>query len=236
MSLKSVYLSAPSIQDNRILIAGDEHRHLVVARAKPDELIEIFDGKGRVWTAAVESVNKRETVARVTASREAAPPRFELILGVAMIRIAAFELALEKVVEVGVTRIAPFTAARSNVEAGHRHERRYDRWQRILVEAAKQSKHYHLPQVDAPRSFAEVLSIPAASKIMFAEREGGSLKSALTGSPVLYLIGPEGGWTDEELSAARKNSFQLVSLGDAILKAETAAIVGASLIRYELGE
>jgi 16S rRNA (uracil1498-N3)-methyltransferase len=232
MSLKSVYLCAPSIQDNRILIAGDEHRHLAVARVESDELIEIFDGKGHVWTAAVESVNKRETVARVTASREAAPPRFELILALAMIRIAAFELALEKAVEVGVTRIAPFTAARSNVEPGHRQ----DRWTRILVEAAKQSKHYHLLQLDAPRSFAEVLSIPAASKIMFAEREGGSLESALTGSPVLYLIGPEGGWTDEELSAARKNNFQLVSLGDAILKAETAAIVGASLIRYELGE
>src|SRR5437868_8955072 len=74
MSLKSVYLPAPSIQDNRILIAGDEHRHLVVARVEPDELIEIFDGNGHAWTAAVESVNKRETIARVTASREATPP------------------------------------------------------------------------------------------------------------------------------------------------------------------
>ena len=150
----------------------------------------------------------------------------------ALIRVAAFELALEKAVEVGVTRIAPFAAARSNVDPGRRH----DRWTRVLIEAAKQSKHYHLPQLDAARSFAEVLSISAASKIMFAEREGGPLKSALTGSPVLYLIGPEGGWTDDELSAARNNSFQLVSLGDAILKAETAAIVGGSLIRYELGE
>ena len=69
---------------------------------------------------------------------------------------------------------------------------------------------------------------------MFAEREGGSLKSALTGSPVLYLIGPEGGWTDEELAQAQKGGFIPVSLGDAILKAETAAMVGASLIRYEL--
>src|SRR5919201_1800280 len=107
MSRKSVYVAAPSIQDNRILITGDEHRHLVVARVDRDEVIEIFDGKGHVWTAAVESVNKRETVARVTASREAAPPRFELILALAMIRIAAFELALEKAVEVGVNRTAP---------------------------------------------------------------------------------------------------------------------------------
>src|SRR5437870_4132076 len=146
-----------------------------------------------------------------------------------MIRIPAFELALEKAVEVGVTRIVPFTAARSNVGAGHRH----DRWMRIIIEAAKQSKHYYLPKLDEPMAFNEVLSLPASSKIIFAERGSGPLKPALAGSPVLYLIGPEGGWTDEELMTARKNGFHLVSLGTALLKAETAAIVGAALIRYE---
>jgi len=68
--------------------------------------------------------------------------------------------------------------------------------------------------------------LPASSKIIFAERRGGPLKPALTGSPVLYLIGPEGGWTDEELTTAGGNGFQPVSLGAALLKAETAAIVG----------
>ena len=81
----------------------------------------------------------------------------------------------------------------------------------------------------------QVLSMTAASKIMFAERDGGPLKSALAGSPVLYLIGPEGGWTDSELTAAREQGFHLVSLGSTILKAETAAIVGGALIRHELG-
>ena len=85
-------------------------------------------------------------------------------------------------------------------------------------------------------TFDEVISIPAASKILFAERDGRPLKSALASSPVLYLIGPEGGWTDRELSAARERGFHAVSLGEAILKAETAEIVGGSLIRYELGD
>ena len=230
MSLRSVYLAAPSFQNDRLHLTGDEHRHLAVARAEPDELIEVFDGNGHVWTAAIESVSKRETIARVTASRTVPPASLELILGMAMIRIAAFELALEKAVEVGVTRIVPFTAARSNVTSGNRH----DRWTRILIEAAKQSKHYYVPKLDALASFAEVLSIPTSSKIIFAERGGGPLKAALASSPALYLIGPEGGWTDEELAEARKNGFISVSLGDGILKAETAATVGASLIRYEL--
>ena len=230
MSLRTVYVPAPFFENERLRLTGDEHRHLTVARAEPDEVIEVFDGKGHVWITAIESVGKRETIARVKASRTAPKPSVELVLGMAIIRIAAFESALEKAVEVGVTRIAPFTAARSNAPAGNRH----NRWVRIVIEAAKQSKHYYLPTLDLPVSFAEVLSIPASSKIIFAEHDGGPLKAALAGSPALYLIGPEGGWTDEELALAEKNGFVPVSLGEGILKAETAAIAGASLIRYEL--
>lgn len=232
MASRSVYLSEPVIDNERIHIGGEEHRHLGVARVEEGEAIEVFDGKGNVWSATVESVGKRETVARVNGSRQAARSSVELILALAMIRIPAFELALEKVVELGVNRIVPFTAARCNVSAGGRH----DRWLRILVEAAKQAKRYHLPELHDVTTFDQVLSIPASSKIMFAERSGGSLKSALADSPALYLIGPEGGWTDTELAAAREHGFHTVTLGAAILKAETAAIVGASLIRYELGE
>jgi 16S rRNA (uracil1498-N3)-methyltransferase len=230
MALRSVYIEASSFQNELLHLSGDEHRHLTVARAQRGEVIEVFDGRGNVWTAAIESVNKRETIARITASRTVPPPSIGLILGMALIRIAAFELVLEKAVEVGVTRIVPFTAARSNAAEGNRH----DRWMRIVVEAAKQSKHYYLPRLDPASSFTEVLSIPASSKIMFAERGGGPLKAALAGSPALYLIGPEGGWTDEELAFAQTHGFILVSLGDEILKAETAAIVGAALTRYEL--
>ena len=176
-------------------------------------------------------MGKRETVARIAEARTV-DREPEVILALAMIRIAAFEFAIEKAVEVGVTRIVPFTAARSNVAPGNRH----DRWMRIVIEAAKQSKRYYLPALDSPMTLEQVLSIPAASKIMFAEREAGPLKSALAGLPVLYLIGPEGGWSDRELSTACNSGFHTVSLGAAILKAETAAIVGAALIRYELGK
>jgi len=231
MPLRSVYVPDPAFQKDRIHIQGEEHRHLVVARAEEDELIEIFDGNGNVWTAGVESVGKRETVAVLKEARQVTRDSIELILALALIRVAAFELALEKVVEVGITRIVPFAAVRSNAAPN----KRPDRWARIIIEAAKQSKRYCLPILDAPKSFKAVLSIPPATKIMFAERSGGSLKSALAGSPVLYLIGPEGGWTDQELEAAHEQGFHTVSLGAAILKAETAAIVGGSLIRYELG-
>jgi 16S rRNA (uracil1498-N3)-methyltransferase len=230
MAVKSVYLPSLTSQTDLVRIAGDEHHHLSVARAAENEPIEIFDGQGNVWSAVIEEAGRRDTSARVTGRRTVQPDPHEVILGLAMIRTAAFELALEKVVEVGVTRILPFVAARSNVASG----KRADRWNRIIVEAAQQSKRYWLPRVEEPVSFRAILSSAAKSKIMFVEHGGAPLQPALTGSPVLYLVGPEGGWTEEEMSFARQSGYALISLGAGILKSETAAIVGGALIRYEL--
>lgn len=230
MAIKAVYLPDPSFENEIVRIGGDEHRHLVVARAERDEPVEIFDGNGKVWLATIVSLGKRETLAWLKESRRAERDAVDLILALALIKTSAFELALEKAVEIGVTRIAPFVASRSNATAAGRH----DRWLRIIIEAAKQSRRYYLPALDSPVTFEEVLSIQAPSKILFAERGGGPLKSALFGSPVVYAVGPEGGWTDQELVAAKEHGFALVSLGAGILRAETAAIVGAALIRYEL--
>jgi len=230
MARKSVYLPAPSIDQATLRITDEEHRHLVVTRAEPGEVIEVFDGKGSVWDAVVVQVGKHKTIVRVQAAHVVVPPKTELILGLALVRPAAFELALEKVVEVGVTRIIPFAAARSNAVAGNRGER----WQRIIVESAKQSKRFYLPQLDPAMKFPQILNLPSQSRILFAEHDGGSLKPALSGLPVLFLVGPEGGWTDDELVSARSAGFHTVSLGSGILRTETAAIVGASLIRYEL--
>jgi 16S rRNA (uracil1498-N3)-methyltransferase len=232
MAVKSVYIREPHIKDDLIPIRDEEHRHLSVARAAVGEGIEICDGQGNVWDASISVVQRRETIARVTGTRHLARDSHDLILGQSLIRPAAFEFALEKAVETGATRIIPIIAGRSNVR-----DRRIglsDRWQRIIIEASKQSKRYHFPKLEEPVSFVKVLDVEASTKIVFAERNGAGLKPAVKGSPVLYLIGPEGGWTDDELNAAQEHGFALVGLGSTILKSETAAAVGTALIRYEL--
>ena len=230
MAIKSVYIPDPVVRDSIVSIRDDEHRHLSVSRAELGEEIEIFDGKGNVLTAEISALERRETQARVVGNRQIAADAHELILGMAMIRHAAFEFALEKAIEAGVTRIVPFVAARSNAKDAGRPER----LQRIIVETAKQSKRYHLPVLQEPVSFSSILKTEAPTKIVFSERNGSPLAAAIRKSPVLYLIGPEGGWTDEELTAAQDHGFALVGLGNTILKAETAAVVGTALVRYEL--
>jgi 16S rRNA (uracil1498-N3)-methyltransferase len=230
MALKSVFLPHPEPQGDRLHISGDEHHHLTVARAAAGEMVEVLDGQGGVWTAEVVGVSRKETIVRVVEKRHIQSAGPEIILAMSLIKPSAFELALEKAVEVGVTRFIPIMAHRSNAASG----RRSDRWTRIGIEAAKQSKRYYLPAIEEPAKFEHVLNVSAATKIVFAERGGGPLKSALAGSPALCLIGPEGGWTDAELEAARLKGFHLVTLGDTILRSETAAIVGAALLHYEL--
>jgi 16S rRNA (uracil1498-N3)-methyltransferase len=230
MALKSVYLSAPLFENGTLRISDEEHRHLAVSRTEPAEILEVFDGRGNVWTVRVTETGRHETVAQLERLRRVDPPSFDLLLGQALIRPSAFETMLEKAVEVGVTRIIPFVAAHSNFTRADRQ----DRWNRVIIEAAKQSKRYHLPALEQPVLFEQILNVSARSKVVFTERDGGPLSPALSGSPVLYLIGPEGGWTSDELKLARAAGFHAVSLGSGILKSDTAAIVGAALIRYEL--
>ncbi len=231
MAIKSVYWPDPVIREGLLSVDGEEHRHLKVSRADVGEDVEVFDGEGRVWEGQFSALRATSTEIRILDQRALPPPVAEIVLAQAMIKSAAFEWVLEKAVEVGVTRIIPFRAHRSNASGPGR----VKRWNRIIVEAAKQSKHYHLPRLDAVTDIEHVLAVDGRSKIVFTLESKGPLLSALSDSPVVYLIGPEGGWAHEELEAARDRGFVEVRLGGHILRAETAAIVAGGLIGHHLG-
>lgn len=231
MAIKSAYCPEAEPDDGRVVVTGDEHRHLKVSRTVVGEAIEAFDGQGRVWSGKIESVEKKTTTILIEDERTVPPPAAEIILVQALIKTSPFEWLLEKAVEVGVTRIVPFRAERSNVSERDRG----DRWRRIIVEAAKQTKQYRLPRLDPVDSLDRALGLDVESRVLFSEQGGGSLESAVSGAPVLYAIGPEGGWTAEEIALARGRGVREVHLGSNILRSETAAIVGAALIGYELG-
>ena len=233
MATRSVYApDALRIAEGCVLpVAGEEHRHLAVSRTGSGEEVEVFDGTGRVWPGVVIETRRSETRIRLGPVRTVRPRTAEIILAPALIRNAAFDWMLEKAVELGVAEIVPFRAVRSN-ETG---AGRFGRWQRIVIEATKQSRQYHLPRLRAVSEFEEVLGIAAASRIAFSERGRESLGSAMAGSPVLCLVGPEGGWTEAETDRMASEGLRQVHLGSQILRAETAAVLAVGLIAYELG-
>jgi 16S rRNA (uracil1498-N3)-methyltransferase len=194
-------------------------------------MIDVFDGRGGRWEAEVLGVRKKGTDIRLGSRCHVPPPTADLWLAPALIKASAFEMILEKAVEIGVTRILPFRAARSNI--GDRD--REARWSRILVEAAKQSKRYHLPVLEPACGFDDVLRAPAASRFFFDEASTSALGHDTTSAPALVVIGPEGGWTDEERERARSAGFETVGLGSHILRSETAAIVATALVAHHLG-
>lgn len=233
MALKSVYLpgARDEIADGRLSVTGEEHQHLRVARAGPGETVEVFDGSGNVWSGEVVGTDRSSTRIEVTGERRVPGPEVGLILAQALIKSAAFELILEKAVELGVTRIVPVRVARSN-ETGKGREKR---WQRIVIEATKQSKQYWVPVLDPVVSLESALRIEARTRILFSERGGAPLRETLDGPPALCLVGPEGGWVDGEIAAAREAGFSEAHFTNRVLRAETAAILGMGLVASELG-
>jgi 16S rRNA (uracil1498-N3)-methyltransferase len=233
MAFKSIYLpgARDHLADGRLSVTGDEHQHLRVSRTGIGEAVEVFDGTGNVWSGEVVGIERSSTRIEVISERAVPPPAVELILAQALIKNAAFELVLEKAVELGVTRIVPVRAARSN-ETGTGREQR---WRRIVVEATKQSKQYWIPLLDPVAPLESALGIEAKTRILFSERGGAPFRETLDGPPALCLVGPEGGWVDGEIAAAREAGFSEAHFTNRVLRAETAAILGMGLVASELG-
>ena len=154
-----------------------------------------------------------------------------------------FDLVVQKATELGVTRVVPLLTERADVRIREPQDakRKLERWQRIALESAKQCGRARLLIIDEPLSFADALSElgNAELRIMFAERSGEPLNETLGAKPaksIAALIGPEGGWADEEIEQARASHWKIVTLGGRILRAETAAIAVAVLLQHRFGD
>ncbi len=209
------------------LSRDDAHRVHKVLRLEAGEAIEIADGSGRVFAATVDAP-KLGTV--LLGAEFAVQP------GLAPIRVLLAQSgpraddAVEKLVELGVAEIGPLLAA------GRRREARTDRWERIAAGAAAQAK---LPQIPTILDSVDYASALAPGAIVCSHEEYDTpLADALaaTAPPFALLIGPEVGFSADELAQARAASCPIVTLGATVLRTETAAIVAAALVRARLAD
>lgn len=231
-------------------LATEEARHLRdVLRLKRGDEAFVFDGEGREYRCRVEE--SRREGATLGIVEEVEPQRMEsplsLQLGVALLKSEKFDLVVQKATELGVAHIIPvmtkFADVRIRDDADG--ERRVARWKRIALEAAKQSGRARLPEFSAPTPFASFIeSAPAGvleCRLFFSEREGCSLMEALGRcaaqlKAVAALVGPEGGWADEEIAQAQASGWSIITLGGRTLRAETAAIAVVALLQHLRGD
>jgi 16S rRNA (uracil1498-N3)-methyltransferase len=161
----------------------------------------------------------------------------QITLALSIFKFDRMEWAIEKCTELGVAHIVPVIARRTESHLAAAAGKRLERWQRIARQAAEQSRRISPPEVSGPIKVEDALTLPGSIRILLAESEKAlMLKDALAtaASDVVLALGPEGGWTDSELDQFRDATWSPVSLGNTILRAETAAIAAVAVVLSEL--
>jgi len=233
-----------------VVLSEEESRHLRdVLRLRAGDEAHVFDGEGREFACVVSAPGARRERARLEVRSRAEPPSPEsplsLTLAVALLKGEKFDLVVQKATELGVRRVAPVLTKRADVRL--RDERdadgRVGRWRRHALEASKQSGRAVVPSVDAPVAFDSLVGVrdEGTARLLFAERGGAgfdSLADETHARPAsaVALVGPEGGWDEDELSQARAGGWALVTLGGRTLRAETAAVAVCVLLQNLWGD
>jgi 16S rRNA (uracil1498-N3)-methyltransferase len=239
------FLPPENIQADIVQFPPDTARQMaLVLRLQPGEHVIALDGLGMEYEVELLQVSRAGVQGRVMDRRPArGEPAARITLYLALTQREKFEWMLQKCTEVGAAAFVPVISSRSLVQERGDAAKKLERWGRIVREAAEQSQRGIVPEVREPVRFDAALREGASYHLRLIPWEGEhatGLRQALAGlqnisSPTLAVfIGPEGGFSAEEIEAARGTGFQPVTLGKRILRMETAAVVAAALILYEL--
>lgn len=222
---------ADEVSGNRAALVGDHARHLAqVLRAQVGQEFEI-SALGEVHRGRVVSVQPERVEFELG---EAVQQQSLIDLGVAIsiFKFDRMEWAIEKCTELGVARIVPMIAARTETHLASASAKRVERWRRIAHQASEQARRISTPEVENPRKLKQVLSMTADQRIVLSEIENEAMLKDVV-SPqahsLLLAFGPEGGWKEEELASFERAGWQSASLGRTILRAETAVIAAVAI-------
>src|SRR5215211_468958 len=242
MTRRRFYAPPSAFADQTVTLTADEARHLRdVLRLKTGDEVYVFDGVGREFRCTVSSTKRYPAELRIESEVEPAKPesQLQLTLCVALLKGEKFDLVVQKATELGVTKVVPLITRYADIHLRDEADatKRVARWQRIALEAAKQSGRAFVPEVSAPVSFDSLLANSRDGlRVMFSERGGGPMSSLTPSQIVTALVGSEGGWSDEEIEQAKAHDFHIVTLGGRILRAETAAIAVTTLLQHLFGD
>jgi len=256
---RSFFVNPTSIHEGRADLVGPvAHQIRNVLRLRPGDEVELLDGSGLVLVARLSKVSKEGVVAEIVESRWSdSEPEVELVLYQALLKGQKMELVLQKGTEIGVSRFVPVLSDRCISRPDARDmARRLERWGSVVREAAEQSGRAVLPVVAGLVRLEDGCREAASRGPLLMAWEGEhqlGVRGALTeaglvavasderagrrgGLVVSLLVGPEGGFSEQEVEAARAAGAVTVGLGPRILRAETAGLVAATLVLCHLGE
>jgi len=229
---------ADEVSGDRAALIGEHADHLVrVLRARVGQDFDIATGsvvrRGRISFVSDARV-EFELGEEISRARQA-----KITLVLAVFKFDRMEWAIEKCTELGVARIVPIIARRTDAHLAAASAKRVDRWQRIARQAAEQSRRAAPPEIAVPVKLAAALDQAGALRIVLAESEEQTLlrdvvKPQTAADGIVLAVGPEGGWTESELQSFRQSGWTSASLGNTILRAETAAMAATAVVASAL--
>ena len=203
-----------------VTLSSDERHHARVVRVRDGEEVEVFDGRGAGFFGVYEG-----DAVRLSAPAPDRESKTAIHLAMAIIQLEKFELVLQKATELGVRSIIPMITERVEVRP-ERYRGKQERWRKIIFEAVKQSGRTRIPDLEEPTTFDEILKREGEKILFDADTEP---RPTANGQQSTILIGPEGGFSEDELNAARAHNCAFQQLGPRRLRAETAAIVATAV-------
>jgi 16S rRNA (uracil1498-N3)-methyltransferase len=231
---------ADEVSGSRAALVGEHAEHLVrVLRARVGQDFDIATGEA-VRRGRIVSVDS----GRVEFDLAEEIPvvgsvRISLLLSI--FKFDRMEWAIEKCTELGIAQVIPVIARRTDSHLAAASKKRVERWQRIALQSAEQSRRITPPEIADPSKLADVLNTSASMKIVLSESEDQTqlrdvVRPDTTEGEIFLAVGPEGGWTDDELQSFQRAGWTAASLGNTILRAETAAIAATAVVISLLAE
>lgn len=227
--------------DGRARISGEEFHHLSrVLRLRAGDEVSVFDGRGSGCRATIESIARGSAVVLLGESDDGAiEPSTRVTLYQAIPHGERMDWIVEKSTELGVAAIVPVVTERGVVRPGDKDWKRLSRWRRLALSAAKQSGRLVVPPIAEPLDLSTALEAPPQhARVIF--QIGGAEPMAIlrkgAGAAIHLLVGPEGGFTEQEIQAARVAGWAAAGMGRRILRTDTAAAVAVALALAAAGE
>ncbi len=239
------YVPQPRIEKGMLRIEGDEVRHIRrVLRLRTGDEIIVFDGSAKEYEGMIVEDGPSSVVIRIQnilSSKKESP--LEITLAQSVLKGEKMDYLIQKATELGVKEIIPFFSSRSvPILEKSKSLRRHRRWERIAIEASKQSGRGVIPKIEPLQDYSEMLQNipPDFLRLILWEKEGARLKEVLGGLKekikIFFIVGPEGGLSQEEVDLAKEKGFIPITLGKRILRSETASLSLLSILQYDWGD
>lgn len=241
------FVDKSSIVEDTAIIEGDDVKHIYkVLRLQVGDEVSINNCQGEEFLGKIEDINKKQVIVKCTEKLELNNESpIEVYLFQGLPKSSKMDLIVQKATELGVKEVTPIITERVVVKNELGEFKKLDRWNRIVLEACKQSKRSIIPKVNTPLEFDELLDLLKNMDLIvvpYENAEDHGIKNMMKSinksyiKKIAVIIGPEGGFEEEEINRLKELEAYIVTLGPRIFRTETAGFVCVSLIMYELGD